>query len=71
MAVTAKSGLIALFGLLVAFTLFTQDGGEIAPFDIAFWRCFNYELSPRKAKLFQQTLRTLLAAHLREVNEAR
>jgi hypothetical protein len=43
-----------------------QDGGENAPFDISYWRHFNYELTPIKAEEFKQTLGKLFKAHLKE-----
>ncbi len=41
-----------------------QDGGENAPFDISYWRYFNYALSPIKAEEFKETLGKILQKHL-------
>ena len=43
--------------------LLRQHSGEPAPFDIAFWRHFEYGLGPLQVDEFQDTLRKVLETH--------
>lgn len=47
--------------------LLRQDGGENAPFDISYWRYFNYALSPLKAKELKSTLEKIFSSHLKSI----
>lgn len=44
--------------------LIRQEGGAKTPFDVAFWRYFEYGLSPLKADEFEQTLTKILRRHI-------